>query len=150
MIYKQIEIDNKADYRQTLALRTDVLRRPLGMALSEEDTAEDREGIMVGAFDGDALKAFALLVPRADSGMQMRYVCVASRDQGKGIGRALVEYAETTALSEGYTEIRLMARQSAEGFYSRSGYRPFGELFMLRGLPHLHMKKELNTTHEMI
>lgn len=150
MIYKQIEIDRKADYRQTLTLRTDVLRRPLGLVLSEEDTAEDREGIMVGAFDEDVLKAFALLVPRSDSGMQMRYVCVASRDQGKGIGRALVEYEETTALCEGYTEIRLLARQSAEGFYFRLGYRPFGDLFTLRGLPHLHMKKELKTTHEMI
>mgnify|MGYP000463757855 FL=1 len=56
MIYKQIEIDRKADYRQTLTLRTDVLRRPLGLVLSEEDTAEDREGIMVGAFDEDVLK----------------------------------------------------------------------------------------------
>lgn len=59
---------------------------------------------------------------------------VAKEEQGKGIGRALVEYVEGLAKSRGYYIIRTDTTENAEGapwkaygFWRRMGYQDTGE-----------------------
>lgn len=58
-------------------------------------------------------------------------LAVHPESQGKGMGKLLLEHAETLAKSKGYTSIRLdayMANSSAIRMYERAGYSPAGKI----------------------
>jgi ribosomal protein S18 acetylase RimI-like enzyme len=61
-------------------------------------------------------------------------VVVAKKEQGKGVGRALVEYVEALAKYRGYDAMRTDTTENAEGvpwksygFWRRMGYEDTGE-----------------------
>ena len=61
-------------------------------------------------------------------------VVVAKKEQGKGVGRALVEYVEALAKYRGYDVMRTDTTENAEGvpwksygFWKRMGYEDTGE-----------------------
>jgi predicted GNAT family N-acyltransferase len=59
------------------------------------------------------------------------------------VGRALTDFAEDWAKTNGYKLITLNARMPAVPFYSRLGYEVVGEEFIEVTIPHLAMRKEL-------
>jgi len=63
--------------------------------------------------------------------------------QGKGIGRALMQFAENLARDRGYKKITMHARKNALGFYEKMGYRKSGNEFLEITIPHYVMAKEL-------
>jgi len=65
--------------------------------------------------------------------------------QGKGIGRALMQFAENIARDRGFRRITMHARKSATGFYEKLGYTVSGGEFEEVTLPHVVMEKRLIT-----
>jgi ribosomal protein S18 acetylase RimI-like enzyme len=132
-----------AEYQQTLALREDVLRRPLGLDLSREDRAgEERQWHLI-AIRKQLLVGCLVLVPLPGAAVQMRQVAVVPEAQRAGIGTALVAYAEELARSRKRTSMLLHARLEAVPFYRRLGYVLEGDEFLEVTIPHRAMRKAL-------
>ena len=130
-------------YMQMLQLRNQILRKPLGLELSKPDTVEDERDILIGCFENDKIMGCCMLKKVDKQTMRLRQMAVNSGLQGKGVGRALVNFAENIALDFGYTTMMLHARSSAVGFYQKLGYQVTGEPFMEVSLPHRLMEKKL-------
>ena len=78
--------------------------------------------------DGTAVTGLLVLVPTADY-LLLDNVAVDPRFHGRGIGRALIEFAEREAARCGYNEIRLFTHQKMHEnllMYPRLGYEETG------------------------
>ncbi len=125
-----------------LDLRNNILRVPLGLQLEEEDVATDKQNILIGAFEDDVMLGCCMLVE--DKGtVLLRQMAVKNDLQGKGIGRALMQFAENIAHDIGYREIRMYARKSVAGFYEKLGYKSSGDEFVKLTIPHIVMNKKI-------
>ena len=123
-------------------LRDEILRKPLGLSLFEEEL-DEAEYIHIGAFDGGALAGVLVLIRKDDVTLQMRQVAVRENMQGCGIGRKLVEFCEKEAAEEDYCRIYLHARKTAVEFYEKLGYNVISDEFFELDIPHREMEKIL-------
>lgn len=130
-------------YEQTLSLRLEILREPIGLTFSSEDLATDRISLHVAAMDEDKLVGCLVLVPMDESTIKMRQVAVSSDRQRAGVGTAMVAFSEREAKFRGFDRIVLHARREAVPFYERLGYLSVGEEFIEVGVPHREMLKFL-------
>jgi len=73
----------------------------------------------------------------------LRQMAVAPSFQQKGHGKALLCFAEKTAIENQYSIICMHARKTATGFYEESGYAIVGEEFTEVGIPHYEMVKRI-------
>lgn len=128
---------------QSIALRNEVLRKPLGLHFSPEELQAENHQIHIVAIENQLVIGVLLLVILGDS-CKMRQVAVASGRQGEGIGEKMVRYSETSAVALGIQQMELHARESAVNFYLKLGYVIVGEKFEEVGIPHFRMKKNLN------
>jgi ribosomal protein S18 acetylase RimI-like enzyme len=130
------------EYRQELALRDEVLRRPLGLVLEAGDVAADDKQFHFGLFDAEgSLTACVVAVPATPFKAKIRQMAVAPAHQGLGLGRHLMEELEQELRARGFREFELHARRSAEGFYQRLGYTTEGGEFTEVTIPHVKMVK---------
>ena len=60
MALKQIDHGTK-EYKQMIALRMEILRKPLGLSFTEEELANEKNDILIGAFEDDKMLACCLL-----------------------------------------------------------------------------------------
>jgi GNAT superfamily N-acetyltransferase len=70
-------------------------------------------------------------------------MAVPNNMQGKGIGRALMIFAENIARDLGYRKLCMHARKTAVGFYQKLGYSITGDEFTEVTIPHYIMEKTL-------
>jgi predicted GNAT family N-acyltransferase len=134
---------HSALYQQVFHLREEVLRKPLGMSLHNEDLSRDyTDTILAGLVDGRVV-ACLMLHPKSENTVQLRQMAVYAHLQGQGLGRQLVQAAEVLAADRGYTKMILHARQVALGFYQSMGYIIVGDEFAEVGIPHYAMEKSL-------
>ena len=131
------------EYNQTVALRNEVLRMPLGLAFSEEELSEEKDSLHLASWRGNTLMACLVLKPLSDTQLQMRQLAVRDDCRRKGAGRALVHYAESFAMDHSYKEIVLHARETVLGFYEKMGYEVDGDRFIEVTIPHFFMRKNL-------
>lgn len=132
------------DYDALVALRQEVLRAPLGLAFTPDQLAAEHGSYHLGGYSGGALAGCLVLRPLGGGRVQMRQVAVRAGWQGRGVGRALVEHAETRARELGFGVMVLHARESAVGFYETLGYQKQGARFWEVTLPHWEMTKTLS------
>ncbi len=139
------------EYRQTVALRDEILRRPLGLTFSPEELAEEKDSFHLACRqDGGplgppgGLAACLVLKPLSEQQIQMRQLAVDADFQGRGIGTQLVRYSEVFARQRGYRQIVMHARETAVGFYEKLGYRKEGGRFTEVTIPHYRMSKILD------
>lgn len=130
-------------YAMAVALRRDVLRKPLGLDFTEAQLASESTSFHLTAWEKDVLLGTLLLTPSVGSSIQMRQVAVDALKQGLGIGRLMVLEAEAEAVRRGFTHMLLHARDSAVGFYTKLGYQPVGDEFIEVGIRHQEMEKLL-------
>ena len=131
------------DYLLSLILRYKILRIPLGLTFSKGDLSKDKDDIHIGAFDGDVILGSLILTDMGDGTVKMRQVAVDDSYQGKGIGRALVKFADDYARDQGYRIIHCHARDTAREFYLKQGYKIVGDEFTEVGIRHYYMEREL-------
>jgi len=137
-----IEYDSPV-YLESVSLRQDVLRTPLGLKFTKENMVTDEHEYHIAASDGDNLVGILLLRPLDNGFIKMRQVAVREEFQGKGIGQKLVEFAEEFATGLGFNIMELHARKVSLNFYERLNYAVVGEQFEEIGIPHFRMEKNL-------
>ena len=131
------------EYEQTVALRNEILRKPLGLSYDPAELAGEKDSFHLALREGALLLACLVLKPLDERCIKMRQLAVRESSQGKGLGRELVNHAESFAKGRGYAEIVLHAREMARGFYQKLGYEAEGDSFTEVDLPHLSMRKKL-------
>jgi len=131
------------EYQQMVALRYQILRKPLGLDFSEVDLEQEKQDILIGCFDDDKLEGCCLLTPISENVLRLRQMAVGMGLQGKGVGRVLMNFAENIARDMGNKKIIMHARYSAVGFYEKLGYKVCSDEFEEVSIPHYMMEKEL-------
>lgn len=131
------------EYREMVRLREDTLRRPLGLTLDEPELDGERSHVHIGAFEEDSLLGCCMLVRESDKTVRLRQMAVPGKMQGKGLGRALMSFAETIARDQGYKSLIMHARKHAVGFYEKMGYKVTSTEFTEVTIPHVVMEKSL-------
>lgn len=132
-----------AEYSQMVRLRDDILRKPLGLSFSQTELEREKDEILIGAFEEDKLLGCCMLVKEEPGVVRLRQMAVSNNLQGKGIGRALMNFAENIARDRGFKKLTMHARKTAIGFYERLGYEVSGNEFQEVTIPHFVMEKKL-------
>ena len=132
-----------AEYRQMVDLRFLILRKPLGLKFTEDELEKEKTDILIGCFDDERMEGCCLLTQTEPGVVRLRQMAVISGLQGKGLGRALMIFAENIARDRGFKKIAMHARKSALGFYEKLGYKVTGDEFLEVTVPHYLMEKNL-------
>ncbi len=131
------------EYQQMVHLRNEILRKPLGLEFTPEELEKEKDEILIGAFEDEKMLGCCMLIKVDKSTVRLRQMAVLNNLQGKGIGRALMQFAENIARDRGFRSIIMHARASAIGFYEKLGYQVSGNEFEEVTLPHYTMEKRL-------
>jgi predicted GNAT family N-acyltransferase len=131
-------------YEKVVALRDELLRKPLGMQFTPEQLAAEVDFFHFALVAEDEKPvACLMLVPREEGQIQVKQVAVSAAMQGSGLGAQLTAAAEAWAKGKGYAYIYCHARDPAIPFYERQGYVTDKEPFTEVGIPHRYMYKLL-------
>jgi predicted GNAT family N-acyltransferase len=131
------------EYTGMLTLRDDVLRKPLGMSIYQDDLQKDEADVLIVAVADQKVIGCAMLKKQNDITGKLRQMAVSDDWQGTGLGRMIVRATEKAGLEKGYESIELNARETAIPFYEKLGYQTDGPTFTEVGIPHKLMKKQL-------
>jgi predicted GNAT family N-acyltransferase len=142
MPLKQIDYGTK-EYQQMVQMRIEILRKPLGLSFEPHELESEKDEILIGAFEEDKMLGCCMLVKLDNKTVRLRQMAVMNNLQGKGIGRALMNFAENIARDQGFRTITMHARKTATGFYEKLGYRIVGDEFEEVTIPHFEMRKTL-------
>jgi len=131
------------EYQQMVKLRYEVLRKPLGISFSQNELEKEKENLFIGAFEDDLLLGCCMIVKEDSKKAKLRQMAVLNKLQGKGIGRALIQFAENLARDHGFNTISMHARKMTVPFFEKMGYKVSSDEFMEISIPHYKMEKEL-------
>ena len=131
------------EYRQMVKLRDDILRKPLGLGFTPEELESEKDNMLIAAFEDEDILGCCMLVEEKSDTVRLRQMAVLNDLQGKGIGRALMNFAENIARERGYKIISMHARINAVGFYEKMGYKIASDQFTEVTIPHYVMEKKL-------
>ncbi len=131
------------EYQKMIKLRDDILRKPLGLGFTSQELEEEKDNMLIGAFEDDTILGCCMLVEENPQIVRLRQMAVLNDLQGKGIGRALMNFAENIARDRGYKILSMHARKNAIGFYEKMGYKVAGDEFTEVTIPHYVMEKKL-------
>jgi GNAT superfamily N-acetyltransferase len=142
MEIKTLEFGSE-DYDQMLELRIVTLLEPIGVPASYADPEKERDDIFIGAFEDEKIIACCVLTRIDSETVQLRQMAVREDLQGKGIGAAIIEFAESIAREQNYASLVMHARDPVLDFYKKCGYSIDGEQFFEVGMGHHKMRKDL-------
>ncbi len=134
---------NTSQYQDMIQLRNEVLRKPLGLVFSAEELEKEKENLLIGAYEEDVMLGCCMLVEEGADTVRLRQMAVVDDLQGKGIGKALMNFAENLARDRGYKKITMHSRKNSVGFYEKMGYKRKGNEFEEITIPHYVMEKKL-------
>ena len=141
LIFREIVFETE-EYRLECGLRDEVLRRPLGLALTAEELAGEGDQLHFGLFEPDGgLVACVVAIRISPGDARIRQMAVSPVHQGRGLGKRLMKALETELRSRGFTNLVLHARASAVGFYEKLGYTVDGDEFIDVSVSHFRMVK---------
>lgn len=131
-------------YDESVKLRHDILREPLGMVFYVEDLEKEYNQTHIGYYDENGVMVGCLILQDYGEDIaKMRQVAVAENQQGKGVGKRMVAFSEVYARQNGFKKMVLHARETACPFYDKLGYQRVGERFNEVDIPHFKMEKVL-------
>lgn len=131
------------EYRQMVKMRAEILRKPLGLSFSESELEKEKDYLLIGAFEDDELLGCCMIVEKDPIIARLRQMAVLNNLQGKGIGRALVLFAENLARDHGFKKMSMHARKNTVPFFEKMGYLVTSDEFIELTIPHLEMEKDL-------
>ena len=132
------------EYDQMIALRIRALLDPIGIPASYINPEKERDDIFIGAFEDDRIIGCCVLTPADNGRVQLRQMAVSPELQGKGIGAAVVGFAEVLARERRFRFLMMHARDTVLDFYKKCGYSVIGEQFFEVGVGHHKMGKQLS------
>lgn len=142
MPIKQIDHGTK-EYKQMIDLRHELLRKPLNLTFEKDELDKEENDILIGAFEEEKMLGCCLLTRVSNDCVRLRQMAVQNNLQGKGIGAAMLNFAENVARDMGYKNVTMHARLTAIGFYKKLGYKINGSEFFELSIPHYIMEKRL-------
>lgn len=142
MALKMIQYGSR-EYEQMVALRRQMLRKPLGLDFTEQELQSEEKNVLLGCFDEEVMEGCCMLVQTSPGIVRLRQMAVLSGLQGKGIGRVLMSFAENVARDRRFQRIIMHARTSTVPFFEKLGYHVTGEPFIELTIQHVVMEKEL-------
>ncbi|HXB29434.1 MAG TPA: GNAT family N-acetyltransferase [Puia sp.] len=142
MALKQIDYGTP-EYDTMLRLRYDLLRKPLGLSFDPKELEKEKDDVLIGAFEDEKMLGCCLLTRVDSKTLRLRQMAVYNNLQGKGVGRALMIFAENIARDMGYEVLMMHARVTAIGFYEKLGYVKKDGQFIEITIPHVIMEKRL-------
>lgn len=128
------------EYKKSVALREEILRKPLELSFSQEELEVEKEHVHVVGFLGQELCAAAVLVANNEE-LKMERVATKASLQGKGLGSTMMTFCEAYAKKGGYKSIYCHARETAVPFFLKNKYAVEGESFQSKGFPVIKMRK---------
>ncbi len=131
------------EYQKMVKLREDILRKPLGLGFTTNELEQEKSNMLIGAFEEEDILGCCMLVEENPEIVRLRQMAVLNDLQGKGIGRAIMHFAENIARDRGYSILSMHARKNAIGFYEKMGYKVTGDEFTEVTIPHYVMEKKL-------
>jgi N-acetylglutamate synthase-like GNAT family acetyltransferase len=134
---------NSPEYKDMLALRMEILRKPLGLSITKEDLEKEKDDIFIGAFEEEKILACCVLTKMDTGECKLRQMAVHPSMQQNGLGASLLYFAENVARDSGCSTMTMHARKTATGFYEKQGYSVYGNEFEEVTIPHVAMKKLL-------
>jgi GNAT superfamily N-acetyltransferase len=136
-------LHNSTAYREMIALRLSVLLQPIGIGIEFINEEQESADILIGAFESGLLIGCCILTTISIEKVQLRQMAVRREWQGKGLGAALLLFAEARASEHGYKQLVLHARDGVMPFYAKHSYTMVEPGFTEVGLPHHVMTKNL-------
>ncbi len=133
-----------APYDEVLEARDRILRRPLGLRLSDDDTrgeALQRHFILT---DNGRMIGGVIAKAEARRSARLRQMWIEPAHHGKGLGRSLLDGVLAILEAEGIEGIVLHARETVVGFYESAGFHTEGAAFTEVGIPHRRMVRSLS------
>ena len=135
---------NSNEYGQMITLRISQLLEPIGVPASYIDRENEKHDIFIGAFENNELIGCCVLTPKNNAIIQLRQMAVRSDYRGKGIGVAIIEFAEKLAKGNNFSTLMMHARNPVIDFYKKCGYEIEGDQFFEVGIGHHKMQKQLS------
>jgi N-acetylglutamate synthase-like GNAT family acetyltransferase len=140
-----IEPRTPEDFSKYYQLRYNTLRRPWnqpeGSERAEDDATATHAMLLNDA--GEAIGVCRMHLHTPQEG-QIRFMGMREDQQGKGLGKLLLDYLEEQARTMGATTMTLQAREKAVNFYRRNGYEIIEKTHLLFGsIQHYKMTKQL-------
>jgi len=130
-------------YLQGLAVRDEMLRKPLGLSFSNLDLKEEANHHFLVAFNDAKVVGTSQWYWTDNEVIRVKQVSVLSEYQSKGVGRLMNEFIEQWCENNQVKTVELHARKVAYGFYSRLGFEFVGEEFFEVNIPHNKMSKKI-------
>lgn len=143
LVVKQAKTKQEVD--AIIDLRDKILRKPWDQP---RDTATDNlEESSINAYIADEtanVVSCGRLQENEHKIGQIRFMAVDNSQQGKGLGKKIVEFLEIKAKELHLNKIELQARENAVKFYESMGYKIKEPSFLLWGqIQHYLMEKRL-------
>jgi predicted GNAT family N-acyltransferase len=130
------------EYDETVALRYEILRKPIGLTFTEEQLSKEWADTHLACYnDASEVIGCLILTNLDDKTLKMRQVAVAVAYQGKGVGKKMVEASEAYAVANHFEQIELNARETAIPFYESLNYEIVSDFFQEVGINHKKMVK---------
>jgi N-acetylglutamate synthase-like GNAT family acetyltransferase len=137
---------NQTEWQAYFELRFDILRAPWGQAKGSEQTTDEAQHQHFAFFnDANQIIGVGRLDQTAPQVGQVRFMAVAANQQGKGIGKAIMDEIQAVCKAQGCLQIILHAREGALPFYQKLGYQLVEPSHLLFGeIQHYLMQKTLD------
>lgn len=145
MIVREFKYDADG-YRDILAMRDRLLRKPLGLAWSGADLEGESTQLHFGLFDrdqGGEMIACVVIKPLDEDTAKLRQMAVDDPYRRSGAGSFMIRRVEDILRDRGFASIEMDARETAVGFYEKLGYQVRGQRFTQVTIPHFRMLKTL-------
>lgn len=130
-------------YLRALAVRDDILRRPLGLTFSNLDLNGEVNHHFLVALEGAKVVGTSQWFIKDNEVIRVKQVAVLTNYQSKGVGRLMNEFIEQWCDNNQVKRVELHARKVAFGFYTSLGFEFVGEEFLEVNIPHRKMMKKI-------
>ncbi|WDD98415.1 bifunctional GNAT family N-acetyltransferase/hotdog fold thioesterase [Thalassomonas actiniarum] len=118
---------SEEEFQAYYFLRWQMLRKPWQQEQGSEKDEFEQQAIHRMCLDEDGnVVAVGRLHRSGQFSAEIRFMAVAEGQQGKGLGKQIIQELEQEARKLGITEISLNARENAVPFYTRLGYQNLG------------------------
>ncbi len=130
-------------HKAMIALRYEVLRKPLGLRYTDAELANDEADTLWGIYENNTICGCCIITKLSSNSWKMRQVAVAASHQSKGIGSLMLHHIEQEAKHENVHLLQCHARATAVAFYTKNNWTVEGESFEEVGISHYKMYFEV-------
>ncbi len=133
---------SERDFRAVYDLRALVFREEQRLAdLPMTDPDERRSLTLLAEIDGQPIGTGRLTPPGGQRLAYLSWIATHRDFRKRGVGSAIVDELVAAADEAEYPMTLLSAQTHAIHFYREFGYKPFGVVFTVRGIPHQSMSR---------